>query len=180
MDPYVLGDGVLVMTPFCSVLQCLCARPLASALCGSAPLSAVSSCRRLSAASLPASPACLPLPASPCARSISPAQCGLPVVAGLLNKRGNHKKGGSAQRARCLQAHSVHAPRAVTTARARVARATRITHAPRGWLLAGSSTGRDPQVPLIGRAARPRAVMTFIFFKQRGASKTAAIRLHTA
>ena len=32
MDPYVLGDGVLVMTPFCSVLQCLCARPLASAL----------------------------------------------------------------------------------------------------------------------------------------------------
>ena len=98
MDPYVLGDGVLVMTPFCSVLQCLCARPWRPLSCGSAPLSAVSSCRRLSAASLPASPACLPLPASPCARSISPAQCGLPVVAGLLNKRGKRKKGGSARR----------------------------------------------------------------------------------
>ena len=80
MDPYVLGDGVLVMTPFCSVLQCLCARPLASALMRfrSAKRGVVmpTTLSRLAAcvACLPATP-CLSLRALHIARSVRPAGC---------------------------------------------------------------------------------------------------------
>ena len=78
------------MTPFFSVLQCLCARPLASALMRFRSAKRGLVMPSTPAASLPASPACLPLPASPCVClcAISPAQCDLLIVAGLLNKWG--------------------------------------------------------------------------------------------
>ena len=149
MDPYVLGDGVLVMTPFCSVLQCLCARPLASALMRFRSASARAPCRDLSAASLPASPACLPLPASPCARAISPGSVRPADFYRSPEQEGELQKGGKRSSARCLALMVCSCSCGCMHSTPRSSRATRATCAACVWQLTGSSTGPQvPQVPL--------------------------------